>query len=78
VTGSSVIGIGSLAYYGLGLSYQPGFIDKTSIWPKYVRDRINTTYQYFGTSLVFTGSTAWAVGRSPTLMNIVSRSSLLV
>ena len=78
MAGSSVIGIGSLAYYGLGLSNQAGFIDRASIWPSYVRERISNTYQYFGGSLAITAASALAVARSPAMMNLVTRNSFIV
>jgi FtsH-binding integral membrane protein len=77
VAGASVLGLGSLAYYGLGLSNKSGFIDRSSLWPQYVRDRIRSTYQYFGTSLGITAAAAYAVSRNPTLMNLAMRNSIM-
>ena len=51
LAGASVIGLGTLAYYGLGLSNQAGIIDRTSVWPQFIRDRVSTTYEYFGATL---------------------------
>jgi growth hormone-inducible transmembrane protein len=78
VAGASILGLGSLAYYGLGLSKQSGILDRASVWPQYVRDRIRSTYSYFGASLGITAASAWAVARSPTIMNLVMRNSMLV
>ena len=78
LAGASVLGLGTLAFYGLGLSNQVGILDKSALWPQYVRDRIRSTYTYFGASLAMTAASAAAVARSPALMNLVSRSSLLV
>lgn len=76
MAGASVFGLGSLVYYGLGLSKQSGFIDRASLWPQYVRDRIHTTYQYFGAGLGITAASALAVARSPTLMNLAMKNSI--
>lgn len=61
----------------MGMSNQSGFIDRTSIWPQYVRDRIQSTYSYFGASLGITASAAYAVTRSPALMNLAMKNSML-
>lgn len=65
VAGGAVLGIGALCYYGLGMSNEPGAIDRMVIWPQYVRDRIRDTYSYFGASCVAVGASAVAVFRSP-------------
>ena len=51
LAGASIIGLGSLAYYGLGLSNQAGIVDRTAVWPQFIRDRVRTTYEYFGATL---------------------------
>ena len=51
LAGASLLGIGSLAYYGLGLSNQSGIVDRSAVWPQFIRDRISTTYEYFGAAL---------------------------
>ncbi|CAF0803147.1 unnamed protein product [Brachionus calyciflorus] len=76
LAGASVFGLGSLAYYGLGFSKQTGFIDRASLWPQYVKERIQTTYQYFGAGLGVTAASAMAVARSPTLMNLAMKNSI--
>ena len=75
MAGSSVVGLGALAFYGLGLSNERGFLERSAIWPQAVRDRISSTYAYFGGSLGITALSAAAVFRSPTMMNIVTRNS---
>jgi FtsH-binding integral membrane protein len=45
-----------------------------SLWPQYVKERIQNTYAYFGGSVVLTAASAAAIFRSPTLFNLVSRS----
>lgn len=75
VAGSSALGLGALCYYGLGMSNELGAIDRASIWPDVVKQRVRDTYMYFGSSLVFTASSAVAISRSPRLISLVSRSS---
>eukprot|EP00088_Acartia_fossae_P025657 TRINITY_DN2645_c1_g1_i1.p1 TRINITY_DN2645_c1_g1~~TRINITY_DN2645_c1_g1_i1.p1 ORF type:complete len:328 (-),score=75.12 TRINITY_DN2645_c1_g1_i1:609-1592(-) len=77
LAGAAVLGLGGLAYYGLGLSNQMGAVDKQVMWPQYVKDRIRDTYMYFGGSILATAGTAAAVFRSPTMMNIVTRQGWL-
>lgn len=44
------------------------------MWPEYVKDRIHSTYAYFGGSVAITAASAAAIFRSPKLLNIVSRT----
>uniref|UniRef100_A0A1B6F2B1 Growth hormone-inducible transmembrane protein n=1 Tax=Cuerna arida TaxID=1464854 RepID=A0A1B6F2B1_9HEMI len=75
--GGSVVGIGALCYYGLGLSNEVGAVEKSYLWSQNVRDRISTTYSYFGGSLLITAASAVSAFRSPALMNIVARPGLM-
>jgi hypothetical protein len=78
VAGAAVVGIGSLAYYGLGLSNKSGILERTAMWPQYIRDRVHSTYKYFGASIGLTAASAYAISRSPVLMELVSRNSIMV
>lgn len=49
-----------------------------SLWPKYVKDRIKTTYLYFGGSIAVTAASAAAAFRSPIIMNLVARNGWMV
>jgi len=73
LAGAAALGLGGLAFYGLGLGSEVGAVDKQMVWPQYVKDRIRDTYMYFGGSIVATAGTAAAVFRSPAAMNIVMR-----
>ncbi|GAB6023961.1 hypothetical protein CHUAL_008691 [Chamberlinius hualienensis] len=75
VAGASALGLGALCYYGLGLSSEVGAIDRSVLWPEYVKDRIKSTYKYFGGSIVLTAASAVFVSRSPVLLNIVMKNS---
>ncbi|XP_033110132.1 growth hormone-inducible transmembrane protein-like [Anneissia japonica] len=68
VAGAGIAGIGALCYYGLGMSSEAGAIDRAAFWPQYVRDRIKTTYAYFGTGIASTAASAYAISRNPNLM----------
>ncbi|XP_078470847.1 growth hormone-inducible transmembrane protein [Lampetra fluviatilis] len=77
VAGGGVISIGALCYYGLGLSNEPGAIERASLWPNYVRERVRDTYTYLGATISLTAASAALAARSPTIMNLAARSSWL-
>ena len=76
VAGASLLGIGGLCYYGLGLSQQSGAVERAVLWPEFVRNRIRDTYMYFGGSLIATAGTAVAIFRNKTLFRMVSGNSM--
>lgn len=76
LAGSAVIGIGSLCYYGLGLSAKPGIIDQASLWPQYVKDRVKDTYMYLGTTVVVSAASAVSCLRSRAVMNLLMHRGL--
>lgn len=75
--GASALGIGALCYYGMGLASEPGAIEKSMLWPQYVKDRIKSTYTYFGGSIVITAASAYSVFQSPKLLNMMMKNSWL-
>lgn len=77
LAGGSIIGIGSLCYYGLGLSKEEGAIDRYQFWPKHVRERISKTFLYFAGGLGVCGLSALAVSRSPGLLRIMANRPIL-
>nr|XP_018911753.1 PREDICTED: growth hormone-inducible transmembrane protein-like [Bemisia tabaci] len=77
VAGGAVLGLGALCYYGLGLSSQPGILENSMVWPEYVKERIRSTYMYFGGSVALTAATALSVFRSPTMLRMVSGNSIM-
>lgn len=74
LAGGAVVGIGALCFYGLGMSNEAGALEKSSIWPQYVKQRIKDTYLYFGGSLAITVGSAMAAFRSPMIMRLVTTS----
>ncbi|CAG2202006.1 DERP2 [Mytilus edulis] len=75
VAGGSVLGLGALCYYGLGMSSQLGAVDRAVLWPQEVRQRIRDTYMYFGGSVAITAASAIAVSRNPRLMSLMMKNS---
>lgn len=75
LAGGAVVGMGALCYYGLGMSNEIGAIEKSVIWPQYVKDRIHSTYMYFAGSVGLTALSAVAVSRTPALMGLMMRGS---
>jgi len=77
VIGGSAFGIGALCYYGLVTKDKAGFINHSMLWPDYVKERIRATYMYFGSSLIVTAASAAAIFRSPVMLNLVTKNSIL-
>jgi len=77
LAGAAALGIGALAFYGAGLSGEMGAVEKSVMWPQYVKDRIRDTYMYFGASVAATAGTAVAAFRTPAVMNLVSRGGMI-
>lgn len=75
VAGASALGIGALCFYGLGLSNEPGTIERSMLWPKEVKLRIRDTYMYFGATVGVTAMSAVAVSRNPRLMGMMMKNS---
>ena len=40
LAGASALGLGALAFYGLGLSNEVGSVDRAVLWSQEVKDRI--------------------------------------
>ncbi|KAH8289721.1 hypothetical protein KR054_009991 [Drosophila jambulina] len=75
--GAAAVGLGALCYYGVGLGKQTSIADNAIMWPQYVRDRIQSTYAFFGGSCLLTAASAAAVFRSHRLLQLASRGGLL-
>lgn len=74
LAGGSVLGLGALCYYGLGLGSQANTLNNAMLWPEHVKQRIRSTYAYFGGSILISAASAVAVFRSPRMMSLVSRN----
>ncbi|XP_055919565.1 growth hormone-inducible transmembrane protein-like [Eupeodes corollae] len=72
--GAAAVGMGALCYYGVGLGSPTTIQHNSMLWPQYVRERIHTTYGYFGASVALTAASAVAVFRTPRLLNLVTRN----
>lgn len=75
LAGAAALGLGALCFYGAGLSNGVGAIDKQAMWPQHVKERVRSTYAYFGASIAATAATAVGVFRTPALMNLAMRQS---
>ncbi|XP_060580523.1 growth hormone-inducible transmembrane protein-like [Ruditapes philippinarum] len=74
---ASGVGLGMLAFYGMGLSNETGVLENSVLWPEYVRARVRATYMYFGGGIALTAASAVAVSRNPRIMSMMTRNSLL-
>lgn len=77
VAGAACIGLGSLAYYGLGMGSEVGALQQTLMWPQYVRDRVRDTYMFVGASLGVTAASTVAIYRSPTILRFFNAQGFL-
>lgn len=75
--GASVVGLGALTFYGLGFSNKEGALERSAVWPQYIRDRISSTYQYFGASIGLTAASAYAVSQSASLMRLATSGGMM-
>jgi len=78
LAGGSVAGIGSLCYYGLGLSNELGAIDKARFWPEEMRKRVKSTYLYFAGGLGITALSAYGVSQSNAVYAMMRANRWLV
>ena len=44
VAGGAALGLGALAFYGLGMSSEVGAVDRAVGWPQYVKDRVRNPF----------------------------------
>jgi FtsH-binding integral membrane protein len=70
--GGALFGVGSLCFYGLGLSGETGAIDRAGFWPEHIRQRVNSTYTYFATGLSVTSVAAFAATRTTSVMRFMA------
>ncbi|EDW66279.1 growth hormone-inducible transmembrane protein [Drosophila novamexicana] len=77
VAGAAVVGLGALCYYGVGMGKHTSIADNAIMWPQYVKERIQSSYAFFGGSCILTAASAAAVFRSPRLLSLASRGGLL-
>lgn len=68
-------GIGALCYYGLGMSNVEGALERSVLWPQYVKDRIHSTYAHLGLGFGISTAAAYASFRSPTVMRLMASGS---
>ncbi|XP_030244252.1 lanC-like protein 3 homolog isoform X2 [Drosophila navojoa] len=76
--GAAAVGLGALCYYGIGMGKHTSIADNAIMWPQYVKERIQSTYAFFGGSCLLTAASAAAVFRSPRLLSLASRGGFVV
>ena len=47
MAGGAALGLGALAFYGLGMSSEVGAVDRAVGWPQYVKDRVREPTFWF-------------------------------
>ncbi|GMS96802.1 hypothetical protein PENTCL1PPCAC_18977 [Pristionchus entomophagus] len=77
LAGASALGMGALAYYGMGLSKERSILQDSATWPQYVRDRLTSTYGYLAASLGVTAASGIAASRSAVVMRLTAGGGLL-
>ncbi|CAI8014718.1 Growth hormone-inducible transmembrane protein [Geodia barretti] len=70
--GGALFGVGSLCFYGLGLSNEAGAIDRARFWPEAVRQRVSSTYTSFASGLGVTSVAAFAATRATSVMRFMA------
>lgn len=73
---ASATGLGALCYYGLGMSNVEGALERSVLWPQYVRDRIHSTYAHLGAGFGISAAAAYMTFKSPVAMRFFSSGSL--
>uniref|UniRef100_A0A8R1HNY3 Growth hormone-inducible transmembrane protein n=1 Tax=Caenorhabditis japonica TaxID=281687 RepID=A0A8R1HNY3_CAEJA len=76
LAGASVFGVAALMYYGL-VSKEQSILQKSALWPSYVRERISSTYTYLAGSIALTAVSGVAASRSPALMRFTAGNGLM-
>lgn len=74
---ASALGIGALCYYGMGMSNVEGALERSVLWPQFVKDRIHSTYAHLGAGFGISAAAAYATFKSPAAMRLVSSGSLV-
>jgi hypothetical protein len=56
----------------------PCLLYRHRLWSQTVRDRVKSTYMYFGGSLMVTAASAYQIAKSPRIMKVVGGGGLMV
>lgn len=75
---ASAAGIGALCYYGLGMSNVEGALERSVLWPQFVKDRIHSTYAHLGLGFGISAAAAYATFSSPAALRLMSGGSLML
>lgn len=74
---ASALGLGALCYYGGGMSNAEGALERSVLWPQYVKDRIQSTYLHLGGGFAISAASAYLTLSSPTAMRLFGGTSIL-
>ncbi|KAG5455028.1 Growth hormone-inducible transmembrane protein [Clonorchis sinensis] len=78
VAAAAVIGLGGLCYYGLSMvpssTDAMSAIDRATVWPDYVRQRVKMTYAYLAGGVAIAAGTAASLSRSPAFCRAMVQS----
>ncbi|KAF8570450.1 hypothetical protein P879_07613 [Paragonimus westermani] len=81
IAAGAALGLGGLCYYGLAMTPTKtdalSAIDRATVWPEYVRQRIKMTYAYLAGSAALAAGTAAALSRSPAFCRVMVGSGWL-
>ena len=80
ILGGAAVGLGGLCLYGIygagAGSSSLSALDKASVWPDYVRDRIHSTYAYLAGGAAIAAASATTLVRSPGFINAVATGGI--
>jgi growth hormone-inducible transmembrane protein len=78
VASGSVLGIGSLCYYGLHLGKKTSHSNagNSKLWSDEVKQKVFNTYWYLGATVAICATSAVVIFNVPFLLNLVTKSGL--
>jgi len=67
-----------LCYYGAGLGTGVSAMERSHLWPDFVRERLRSTYAYLAGGLAVTAGAGYSVSRMPALLTLTAQPTLMV
>ena len=77
VGGSALLGAGALCFYGSGMSPYMSTVEEAALWPAHVRQRISSTYMWFGAGLGLTALQTTLMFRSGITHRVMGASPMM-
>lgn len=75
--GSGILGMGALCWYGTGMSPYMSTVEEAALWPAYVRQRVSSTYAWFGLGLGLTAAQTTLLFRSGAAHRMMTLSPMV-